>query len=312
MTDAPPSLSLVIPAYNEALRLAAGFERLRPTLEALGADTEVIVIDDGSSDDTLRVAQRVYGHLENARFVQQPVNRGKGAAVRLGVALARGARVIATDADMSIRPSHLPEIVAALDAADLAPGSRVLNEHIDYDSPLRTAAGKAFNVLVRHYTGTTLRDTQCGCKGYRLGAARVMGLLGYTDRFIFDAEMLLLAQRLGLAVTPVPVTWDDVAGSSVRLARDSLQMIRDLRALGRTHYANPVVEVEVDVDVARVAQLAREARVLGAVVARSATNALVVLGHDAALGAHAIADGLNGVLRTADITELSGRRFDAV
>ncbi len=103
--------SLVIPAYNESLRLAAGFERLRPVLDEMDANTiEVVVVDDGSSDDTMRVANDVYGHLPHVVFVQQPQNRGKGAAVRLGISVASAPLVIATDADLSIRPVHLPGV----------------------------------------------------------------------------------------------------------------------------------------------------------------------------------------------------------
>ena len=229
--------SLVIPAYNESLRLAAGFERLRPILEEMGPErVEVVVVDDGSRDDTMRVtrsAGRLRERLPHAVFVQQPQNRGKGAAVRLGIAVARGPYVIATDADLSIRPVHLPEFVLALQGSSLAPGSR---DHPDwqrrrYDTFVRTLAGRVFNRLVRHYTGTTSRDTQCGCKGFQLGPARILALLAFYDRFVYDAEMFFLAERLGLSIRPVPVTWDDIAGSTVNVGRDSLQMIRDLRSL---------------------------------------------------------------------------------
>jgi glycosyltransferase involved in cell wall biosynthesis len=125
--------SIVIPAYNESLRLANGYERLRPVLEELGvASTEVIVVDDGSSDDTLHAAHDVYGHLPERLIVQQPRNFGKGAAVRLGIALARGEHVIAADADMAIRPEYFPQILEALAHAPLAPGSRTSQGRINY------------------------------------------------------------------------------------------------------------------------------------------------------------------------------------
>ncbi|MGH9020801.1 MAG: glycosyltransferase [Acidimicrobiales bacterium] len=307
------SLSIVVPAYNEARRLAAGFERLRDTLDELGVDrTEVVVVDDGSSDDTLGVAREVYGHLPHARVVQQPVNRGKGAAVRLGISVAVGDYVIATDADMSIRPRHLPDYVAALASTDLAPGSRVADPGVGYDSVVRTAAGRAFNLMVRHYTHTTLRDTQCGCKGFRLGPARVLGLLGFYDRFVYDAEMLFLADQLGLRVRPVDVTWDDIAGSSVHVLRDSLQMVRDLRSFRRTRYENPVVECGPDVDVGDVASLARAARLVGLALARGDADTLVVLPRDGAAGGVGLAQGLGGSLRTTGISELRGRTFEGV
>jgi dolichyl-phosphate beta-glucosyltransferase len=307
------STSLVIPAYNESARLAAGFERLRDVMDALDPErTEVVVVDDGSSDDTLRVAHDVYGHLPRARFVQQPVNRGKGAAVRLGISVALGAKVITADADMSIRPRHFPEFLTALTTCDVAPGSRVKESSSAYESPLRSVAGKTFNLLVRHYTGTTLRDTQCGAKGFRLGPARVLGLLGFYDRFIFDAEMLYLAERLGLTVRPVDVTWDDVAGSSVRVGRDSLQMVKDLRSFRHTRYENPVVELSRDVEVAEISPHARQARLSGLAVARGADDTLLVLSRDGALGGAGLADALGGRLRTTRLEELRGRSFEAV
>jgi dolichyl-phosphate beta-glucosyltransferase len=305
--------SLVIPAYNESLRLEAGFERLRPVLDEMDPEKiEVVVVDDGSSDETMQVAQSVYGHLPHAVFVQQPQNRGKGAAVRLGISVARAPYVIATDADLSIRPVHLPDFVLALHDSPLAPGSREHDSNEGYDTFLRTLAGRVFNRLVRHYTGTTLRDTQCGCKGFQLGPARMLGLLGFYDRFVYDAEMLFLAERLGLGIRPVPVTWDDIAGSTVHVGRDSLQMIRDLHSLKHRRYENPVVELDTNVDIDTVDEAARASRVQGLVIARGTENALVVLPRDGSVGGVGIASALGGKLRTAGLVELRGRTYDAV
>jgi dolichyl-phosphate beta-glucosyltransferase len=305
--------SLIIPAYNESLRLAAGFERLRPVLEEMDPDQiEVIIIDDGSVDDTMHVAHAVYGHLPHVQIVQQPQNRGKGAAVRLGISVASAPFVIATDADLSIRPVHLPDFLVALHDSALVPGSRDLDTNDGYDTFVRTLAGRVFNRLVRHYTGTTLRDTQCGCKGFQLGPARILGLLGFYDRFVYDAEMFYLADQLGLAIRPIPVTWDDIAGSTVHVGRDSIKMVRDLRSLQRRKYENPVVELDVAVDVAAVDDAARKARVQGIVVARGADNALAVLPRDGAVAGVGIAKALRGSLRTAGLAELRGRSYDAV
>jgi hypothetical protein len=165
---------------------------------------------------------------------------------------------------------------------------------------------------VRHYTGTKLRDTQCGCKGFQLGPARILGLLGFYDRFVYDAEMLYLAEQLGLTIRPIPVTWDDIAGSTVHVGRDSIQMIRDLRSLKRRKYENPVVEVARDVEVHAVDAAARASRVQGLVIARGAESALVVLPRDGAVAGVGVATALGGSLRTAGLSELRGRTFDAV
>ncbi len=306
-------LSLVIPAYNEASRLETGYARLAPVIEAHGeALTEVVLVDDGSTDGTREAAQRVYGHLEHLRVIVQPANRGKGAAVRLGIGAAHGARVVVADADMSIDPVHLPALLDALDRADLAPGSRVLDGHLRYDSALRTLAGRVFNRLVRHYTHSALRDTQCGFKGLRLGPARLLALLGFNDRFAYDAEMLFLAGELGLSVEPVAVTWDDVAGSSVRVGRDSYQMLRDLMALPRTRYVNPVVRLGADQSLEALAPLAREARLVGLVLARGSADSLLVLPREGALGGAGLAAALGGRITTAPVGELRGRSFEAV
>jgi dolichyl-phosphate beta-glucosyltransferase len=270
------------------------------------------LIDDGSSDDTMQRAHEVYGHLEHARFVQQPTNRGKGAALRLGIALAQGASVITADADMAIDPQLLPDFVTALRENALVPGSRAIAGHIDYDSRLRTWAGDAFHRVVHHYTRMTLRDTQCGCKGFQLGPARLLGLLGMVDGFAFDVEILYLADRLGLSVRPILVTWNDVLGSSVRPGHVAWSMLRDIRALSSTRYENPVVELAPSVTVEDVRPLARDARLLGLVLARGESNSLLVLGRDAALGGLSVAGALKGSLRTAPLEELRVRSYEAV
>jgi glycosyltransferase involved in cell wall biosynthesis len=272
----------------------------------------VIVVDDGSTDDTLRRAHEVYGHLEHARFVQQPANLGKGAALRLGLSLAQGRDVITADADMAIDPLQFPDFLTELERCDVVPGSRAVRGRIDYDTPLRSIAGAAFNHLVRHYAKTNLRDTQCGCKGFRLGAARVLALVAMVDGFAFDVEALFLAGQLDLSVHPHEVTWQDVTGSSVRPVHDALGMLHDIRALARTRYENPVVALSASVSADDVSPLALQSRLRGLVLARGDEDALLVLGRNDALGGLGIATALKGALRTARLDELRGRRFEAI
>ncbi len=307
------NLSIIIPAHNEALRLANGYERFTRTLDQLDmTTTEIIVVDDGSIDDTLRVAHDVYGHFPETLFVQQPRNFGQGAAVRVGIAVARGANIIVADADMAIDPVHFPEIVATLAHNPLAPGSRTSGGRISYESALRTVAGGVFHQLVRHYARTSVRDTQCGCKGFQLGPARLLALLGMIDGFAYDAEIFFLAQQLALRVQPVPVEWDDVSGSSVKVSRVSISMLRDLRGLRKTNYENPVVQFASDVDVGALSLAARQARSQGLVLARGTSNALLVLARDGALAGLGIAEQCGGTLRTATLSELRDRTYEAV
>ena len=310
---ASPTQSLVIPAYNEALRLAAGFERLRPTLEIIGvARTEIVMVDDGSSDSTMRVAHQVYGHLEHFRLVQHPRNMGKGAAVRTGLLHSRSDKVIVADADMSIRPEHFVDILDSLDRAPMAPGSRASEGKIRYETLTRSLSGAAFHTLVRRYTKLTVRDTQCGCKGFRLPEGRLLALLGLINGFAYDVELFYLARQLDVAFEPVAVTWDDIGGSSVNFANATRQLLGDLRGISRTEYQAPVIEVAAGVALEDVRRATIDARVAGAVLARDARNDLVVVARDAAVAAIDIAHALGGFVRTTAIAELRARALEAV
>lgn len=234
---ATPALTIVVPAYNEAARLASGAERLRRA----GLDgafdwstTELCIVDDGSSDATAAVAAEVAATFPRASVHSLGANRGKGGAVRAGVALATGARICFLDADSSIDPHHVADLVAALDHADVAMGSRTAGGgSIDYGHRLRTLGGRAFNALVRALTGLPYADTQCGLKGFTAPAAKLLFGLTHVDGFAFDVELLRCATTLGLSIEEVPVTWTEVAGSSIRPLADPATMLRDL-VLART------------------------------------------------------------------------------
>ena len=305
--------SIIIPAYNEEARLARGFARLSPVLNELGAtNTEVIFIDDGSTDATLKIAHDLYGGLPEKLLMQQPKNLGKGAAVRLGIAVAQGDNIIVADADMAINPVQMPQMIALLKTHAVVPGSRTVNGKIEYDSVLRSIAGSAFSKMVKHYTGTTLRDTQCGFKGFQRGTARVLAALAMIDGFAYDAEFFYLARLLEIDIEPLTVTWDDVRGSSVKLGSDSRKMLHDLRDLSKTEYENPIVELPKEIEVSAVSDAARKARVQGLALARGETNTLVVLPRDGSLGGLGIAATLNGTLRIAGVGELKNRTYEAV
>ncbi len=305
--------SIIIPAYNEEARLARGFARLSPVLNELGAtNTEVIFIDDGSTDATLKIAHDLYGGLPEKLLMQQPKNLGKGAAVRLGIAVAQGDNIIVADADMAINPVQMPQMIALLKTHAVVPGSRTVNGKIEYDSALRSIAGSAFSKMVKHYTGATLRDTQCGFKGFQRGTARVLAALAMIDGFAYDAEFFYLARLLEIDIEPLTVTWDDVRGSSVKLGSDSRKMLHDLRDLSKTEYENPIVELPKEIEVSAVSDAARKARVQGLALARGETNTLVVLPRDGSLGGLGIAATLNGTLRIAGVGELKNRTYEAV
>jgi glycosyltransferase involved in cell wall biosynthesis len=248
--SATPSFTLVIPTFNEAARLDDGIARLRDAERRGAVDlstTEVLFVDDGSTDDTVAAARRHADALADARVLSHPRNLGKGAAVRTGILAARGSCVVFADADMAIDPTLLPHLLAALDLSPIAVGSRAVKGHVDYGSRLRTEAGRAFNLAVRAVGGVRLADTQCGFKGFRRGEALLLCQLQTTRGYAFDVELLQLARRLELEVAVVPVTWLDVPGSSVRVLRDSARMLSDLVAARRRSRWLAVADLDEDV-----------------------------------------------------------------
>ncbi len=306
-------LTVVIPAFNESARLRDGFRRLTPALDAVGeANVQVIVIDDGSNDDTLHAAHQIYGHLEHALFLQQPANLGKGAALRLGMSLATGRYVITADADMAIDPVQFPLFTTALATSDFVPGTRAIKGRIAYGSPVRTLAGDVFHRFVHHYTHTAQRDTQCGCKGFELGVARLLASFAMVDRFAFDVELFYLAEQLGLRTAPLLVTWHDVPGSSVRPLHDAAVMVRDVRGIRTTKYENVVVELSSTVVAEEITPVARDARLQGLVLARGAHNSLLVVGRNGGPGGLGVAQVLGGRLRTAALAEMRERSYEAI
>lgn len=228
-----PTTTLIVPAYNEGDRLATGFARLQRAADEGRIDFDdlrLLYIDDGSTDDTAAVAASLVAGLPHGEVLVRGANRGKGAAVRAGVAATTTERLVFTDADMAIDPRQIPTLLAALAQAPIAVGSRTVQGHIDYGSWLRTRAGRTFNRIVRSVSSVELRDTQCGFKAMSTPHAKVLFSLTGIDGFAFDVEVLSRARLLDWAVAEVPVSWSDVGGSHVRLAADSITMLRDLLA----------------------------------------------------------------------------------
>jgi Glycosyl transferase family 2 len=250
-------LSLVIPAYNEALRLKDGMDRLLAATASGGIDpetTEFVLVDDGSTDDTEACATALlarYPHLQVLRLAE---NQGKGAAVRAGVRAASAPMIAFADADMAIDPAQTPEFLRALTRSDVAIGSRSAEgASVDRPSLRRSAMNRAFNQLVNLLTRVSLSDTQCGYKAFRAPAAKLLFHATITERFAFDVEILALARRLGLSISEVPVRWSRVQGSRVRPWLDPGTMTRDvIRASRRVRSAPPVPALTLLPDPAQV------------------------------------------------------------
>jgi dolichyl-phosphate beta-glucosyltransferase len=245
LASVEPVLSVVIPAFNEAARLNAGFARLTAALQSGAVDpatTEFIVVDDGSSDDTSGCATSLYGTLPHSSVIRLSKNRGKGAAVRAGVAAATTRTIVFADADMAIDPVQLPSFVAGLEHHHLAIGSRAAaGASVDRPSLRRSFMNRTFNHFVNALTGLSLDDTQCGFKAFRGPAARLLFHCTATERMAFDVELLVLARQLGLTITQVPVHWSRVEGSRVRSWNDAGSMVRDVARARHTLDTAPTV-----------------------------------------------------------------------
>jgi glycosyltransferase involved in cell wall biosynthesis len=225
-------LTIIVPAFNEAHRLGEGFKRFDAAVDAGAIDperTEVVVVDDGSTDSTAETARSLLAHIPHHRVVGHPRNQGKGAAVRTGVALARGTHTAYMDADFAIDPTAVPRLVEGLRTNDVVIGSRALPDSmVDTSYALRSLMGNLFNRMVTVGTGLGFEDTQCGFKAFRTPVARVLFHLVRIDRFAFDVELLSRARRLGLRVGEIPVQWRHVSGSTIHPLHDSMSMLGDV------------------------------------------------------------------------------------
>ena len=211
-----PSLSVVIPAYNEAGRLPRTLGRLGAYLASQGTSHEILVVDDGSTDGTAEAALRA--GVPCVTVIRTEPNRGKGHAVRRGMLLARGERRLMTDADLSTPIQELPRLLARMDEGyDVAIGSRALpGANIEvHQSWYRENAGRVFNLLVRAIALPGLHDTQCGFKVWRADAAREAFGVARLDGFCFDVEVLFVARRRGRRIVEIPVTWRNDAATRV-------------------------------------------------------------------------------------------------
>ncbi len=230
-----PYLSIIIPAYNESLRIQTTLEEVRRYAESKPFETEFVLVDDGSSDDTLKILQDFQSLWPQTRVLCNEVNRGKGYSVQSGILKARGAVILFTDADLSAPIEEADKLLAALEsaAADAAIGSRALDRTlVGVHQPWRRElAGRCFNFLVRLFTGLRIHDTQCGLKLFRRGSTRQAFEMQRVERFGFDPEVLFLIQHFGGKIVEVPVRWNDNPATKVHFLRDSTRMFLDLVAL---------------------------------------------------------------------------------
>jgi dolichyl-phosphate beta-glucosyltransferase len=231
-----PPFSVVIPCFNEAARIGETLRRTLDYLAGAAPASELIVVNDGSTDATASIAREVLANTKIAtRLLENFPNRGKGAAVRSGLVAAQKSIGLFSDADLSTPLEETPKLIEPIadDQIDIAFGSRALDRSlIGVHQPWRREqAGRVFNLLVRLATGLPFWDTQCGFKAFRLDACRPILEAAWIQGFAFDVELLYLAQRAGLRIREIPVHWNHAEGSKVRFFHDSLGMLREVIAL---------------------------------------------------------------------------------
>ncbi|MBN1596052.1 glycosyltransferase family 2 protein [candidate division FCPU426 bacterium] len=226
-----PELSVVIPAYNEEKRLSQSLDIITRYLQEQKPRSEIIVVSDGSVDQTVAVVRRHQGRGVPVRLLVNKSNRGKGAAIRRGVAAARGEWILFSDADLSTPIAELKKLEkAAQTGAEIMIASRaVRGADIIHRQPIyREFMGKTFNLLVQLLVLPGLHDTQCGFKLFRRAPARKIFARLTIPGFGFDAEVLFLARKFKVKISEVPVCWKNVLESKVSPLRHSAQMLMDL------------------------------------------------------------------------------------
>jgi len=229
VTDDLPYLSIIIPAHNEEQRLPHTLEQIADFLSQQDFSSEIIVIENGSSDSTLALAQIYAQRIPNLRVLHS-AERGKGLAVKMGMLAARGRYRFFADADLSMPIAEVARFIPpALPDAQVAIGSREAPGAVRYDEPsYRHVTGRVFNTIVRLLALPGLEDTQCGFKCFRGDIADEVFPLQTISGWTFDVEVLFIARRRGYRIVEVGIPWYFNADSKIRVARDASRMFLDL------------------------------------------------------------------------------------
>lgn len=226
-------LSLVIPVYNEQKRISRGLNTALEYLMKQPLRWELIIVDDGSEDETHRIVQERIRGMQGTKVVQHKRNLGKGAAIRSGMLVAKGKYVVFSDIDFSTPITELPKLLKTLKKNEVAIGvRRHPQSKVKKHQPLiRESLGQVFTKLTNWLVTPGIYDVTCGFKGFRSSAARKIFSHTKIDRWAFDAEVLYLARQFGFKIAQVPVVWSDNSNTKVNMARDGWQAFWDLLKL---------------------------------------------------------------------------------
>lgn len=233
------NISIIIPAYNEELRLQKSLEKIYSFFHNTDFKYEVIVISDGSTDKTVKAARDKKHLFENMYIIEKQFNRGKGHAVKLGMLKAKGDYVCFTDADLSTPISDINKLVNKLkDGHDIVIGSRKIvgDREVLKQKWYRRIMGDIFNKIICNFITSDFKDTQCGFKIFTKEASEKIANELFTSGFGFDVELLLLARIFNFKVAEIPVNWSDDQDSRVSPIKDSLKMLREVLRINRYYF----------------------------------------------------------------------------
>lgn len=227
-------ISLIIPAYKEEMRLAASLETILNYIKKTNLNFEVIVVDDGSKDNTSKVASS----FEDIKLIALPYNQGKGAAVREGMLNAKGDLRVFTDADLSTPIYELEKLISSFNLGyDVVIGSRALDTNLikKHQPFYREYMGKIFNLIVQMLVVRGIKDTQCGFKGFSAKSAIDIFSKTKINGFGFDVEVIYLANKLSYKIKEIPVEWYNDERSKVHPIKDSYRMFKEILKIRNLH-----------------------------------------------------------------------------
>jgi glycosyltransferase involved in cell wall biosynthesis len=234
-----PSVSIIIPAFDEQNRLGDSVSEILSYVRANGLDAELIVVDDGSGDSTSQTAKDAFANFPGAaaKVIRYEKNKGKGYAVKTGLMAATKEIALFSDADLSTPIAEMAKLIEPIstDEFDLTFGSRALDRSLigTHQPWRREQGGKVFNLVVRTFTRLPFWDTQCGFKAFNMTKFRPLLDRMRIDRFGFDVEFLYVAYHHGLKLKEIPVRWNHDERTKVDVLRDSIRMFNEVREIRR-------------------------------------------------------------------------------